>query len=69
MLIDDTWRPETYEIVKTQPDLMYIHVVVLTNWPSGDEYMIWSTMKDPSTGRPLIDGTLDPQYVPEMLPQ
>lgn len=69
LLTDVYWRPERYEIVNTQPDLMYVHVVVMTNWPSGDEYMIWSCMKDPSTGEPLIDGKLDPQYVPEMIPK
>lgn len=67
-LVDDTWRPETYEIVNTQPDLMYVHVVVKENWPSGDEYWIYSCLKDTSTGEPVIDGTLDPQNVPEMIP-
>lgn len=68
-LKDPTWRPDSYEIVNSSPDLMYVHVVVSERWPSGDEYWIYSVVIDPAAGKPLIDGTLDPQYVPELLPK
>jgi hypothetical protein len=63
---DKYWRPESYEIVKTTPDLMYIHVAIMGRWPSGDEPSIFSVFRDPETGLVLIDGMLDPANVPEL---
>lgn len=69
LLADPTWYPERYEIVNTAPDLMYVHVVVLENWPSGDEYWIYSVYLDPDSRKPLIGGTIDPNNAPELIPQ
>lgn len=68
-LKDDTWRPESYEVVNSAPDLMYVHVVVRESWPSGEEHWIYSVFLDPESGKPLIDGTLDPANVPELIPK
>jgi hypothetical protein len=64
---DKYWRPESYEIVKTTPDLMYIHVAVMGVWPSGNEPLIFSVWRDPETATVLIDGMLDPANVPELV--
>jgi len=63
---DKYWRPDSYEIVKTTPDLMYIHVAIMGAWPSGDEPSIFSVWRDPSNGRVLIDGMIDPENMPEL---
>jgi hypothetical protein len=63
---DKYWRPDSYKIVKTTPDLMYIHVAIMGVWPSGNEPSIFSVFRDPETGKVLIDGMLDPTNVPEL---
>jgi hypothetical protein len=66
--IDDKyWRPDSYQIIKTTPDLMYIHVAVMGQWPSGDEPLIFQVYREPESGKVLIDGMLDPAEFPELL--
>jgi hypothetical protein len=67
-LIDDKyWRPDSYQITKLTPDLMYIHVTVMGDWPSGREATIYSVWRDPDSGKVVIDGFLDPQFFPELV--
>lgn len=64
---DKYWRPDSYEIIKTTPDLMYIHVAVMGRWPSGDEPSIFSVWRDPDSGTVVIDGMfLNPEDMPEL---
>ena len=64
---DKYWHPDSYKIIKTTPDLMYIHVAIMGQWPSGDEPVILSVWRDPESGKVVIDGMLDPQYSPELV--
>jgi hypothetical protein len=67
-LIDDKyWRPDSYQITKLTPDQMYIHVTVMGDWPSGREATIYSVYREPTSGKVLIDGTLDPEFFPELV--
>lgn len=63
---DIYWRPDSYKIKKTTPDLMYIHVAVMGMWPSGNEPTIYSVFRDPKTGKVLIDDMIDPEHSPEL---
>lgn len=63
---DKYWRPDSYKIKKTTPDLMYIHVAVMGEWPSGNEPTIYSVFRDPKTGKVLIDDMADPEVSPEL---
>ena len=54
------------EIIKSTPDLMYVHVAIMGSWPSGDEASIFSVWRDPSSHKVVIDGMLDPANVPEL---
>lgn len=59
---DKYWRPDSFKIVKTTPDQMYIHVAIMGQWPSGDEPVVLSVTKDPETGKVVIDGLMvDPE--------
>jgi hypothetical protein len=64
---DRYWRPDSYEITLLTPDLMYIHVTVMGNWPSGREASIYSVWRDPESGKVVIDGMLDPEMFPELV--
>jgi hypothetical protein len=64
---DKYWRPDSYKITKTTPDLMFIHVTTMGAWPSGEEPTIYSVWRDPGSGKVLIDGMLDPETVPELV--
>lgn len=64
---DQYWNPDTWEITKLTPDLMYIHVTVMGEWPSGREPQIFSVYREPESGTVLIDGFLDPQNSPELV--
>ena len=64
---DKYWAPDSYEITKTTPDLMYIHVTVMGMWPSGREPTIYSVWRDPASGKVLIDGMLDPENNPDLV--
>lgn len=66
MINDIYWRPDSYKIKKTTPDLMYIHVAVMGAWPSGNEPTIYSVFRDPKTGKVLIDDMIDPETSPEL---
>jgi hypothetical protein len=63
---DKYWRPDSYKIKKTTPDLMYIHVAVMGMWPSGNEPTIYSVFRDPKSGKVLIDDMIDPENSPEL---
>lgn len=63
---DKYWRPDSYKIKKTTPDLMYIHVAVMGQWPSGNEPTIYSVFRDPKTGKVLIDDMIDPETSPDL---
>jgi hypothetical protein len=63
---DVYWRPDSYKIKKTTPDLMYIHVAVMGEWPSGSEPTIYSVFRDPKSGKVLIDDMIDPEHSPEL---
>jgi hypothetical protein len=63
---DKYWRPDSYKIKKTTPDLMYIHVAVMGQWPSGNEPTIYSVFRDPKTGMVLIDDMIDPGTSPDL---
>lgn len=63
---DKYWKPDSYEITRTTPDLMYVHVTTMGMWPSGEEPTIYSVWRDPESGKVLIDGMLDPANVPEL---
>jgi hypothetical protein len=63
---DIYWRPDSYRIRKTTPDLMYIHVAVMGAWPSGNEPTIYSVFRDPKTGKVLIDDMIDPETSHEL---
>jgi hypothetical protein len=64
---DKFWHPDSYEITKLTPDLMYIHVTVMGDWPSGREPSIFSVFREPASGKVLIDGMLDPANFPELV--
>jgi len=64
---DKYWAPDSYEITKTTPDQMYIHVTVMGDWPSGREPTILSVFRDPDSGKVLIDGMLDPENNPDLV--
>jgi hypothetical protein len=66
MINDIYWRPDSYKIKKTTPDLMYIHVAVMGMWPSGNEPTIYSVFRDPTTGKVLIDDMIDPETSPDL---
>lgn len=59
---DRYWKPDSYSITRTTPDLMYVHVTTMGVWPSGEEPTIYSVLRDPESGKVLIDGMLDPEY-------
>ncbi|MDZ4168162.1 MAG: zinc ribbon domain-containing protein [Coriobacteriia bacterium] len=63
---DKYWKPDSYKITRTTPDLMYVHVTTMGMWPSGEEPTIFSVLRDPDSGQVLIDGMLDPENVPEL---
>ena len=67
MVNDQYWHPDSFEITKTTPDLMYIHVTTMGEWPSGREPTIYSVFRDPETGTVLIDGMLDPESSPDLV--
>ena len=64
---DKYWAPDSYKIVKSTPDQMYIHVAIMGNWPSGREPTILSVFRDPASGKVLIDGILDPSEFPNLV--
>jgi hypothetical protein len=53
---DKNWKPDSFEITKTKPDRMFIHVTTFGIWPSGREPTIYSVFRDPATGKVVIDG-------------
>lgn len=63
---DQYWKPDSYTITRTTPDLMYVHVTTMGAWPSGEEPTIYSVVRDPESGTVLIDGMLDPEYSTEL---
>lgn len=63
---DQYWKPDSYTITRTTPDLMYVHVTTMGAWPSGEEPTIYSVVRDPESGKVLIDGMLDPANSPEL---
>lgn len=63
---DQYWAPDSYTITRTTPDLMYVHVTTMGAWPSGEEPTIYSVVRDPESGKVLIDGMLDPEYSTEL---
>lgn len=63
---DRYWKPDSYTITRTTPDLMYVHVTTMGAWPSGEEPTIYSVVRDPESGTVLIDGMLDPATSPEL---
>lgn len=63
---DRYWKPDSYTITRTTPDLMYVHVTTMGAWPSGEEPTIYSVVRDPESGKVLIDGMLDPATSPEL---
>lgn len=67
LINDRYWRPDSYEITLLTPDLMYIHVTVMGNWPSGREASIYSVWRDPESGKVVIDSMLDPEMFPELV--
>lgn len=63
---DRYWKPDSYTITRTTPDLMYVHVTTMGAWPSGEEPTIYSVVRDPESGKVLIDGMLDPATSTEL---
>jgi hypothetical protein len=55
---DKYWKPDSFEITKTTPDQMFIHVTTFGIWPSGREPTIYSVFRDPATGKVVIDGLI-----------
>ncbi len=64
---DKYWHPDSFEITKTTPDLMFIHVTTMGDWPSGREPTIYSVWRDPESGKVVIDGMLDPESAPDLV--
>jgi len=64
---DKYWNPDSWELTKFTPDLMYIHVTSMGVWPSGREATIFQVYREPESGKVLIDGFLDPEMFPELV--
>lgn len=64
---DKYWHPDSFKIVKTTPDQMYIHVGTMGQWPSGEEPTIYSVWRDPESGKVVIDGMLPAEDFPDLV--
>jgi hypothetical protein len=64
---DKYWNPDSWELTKFTPDLMYIHVTSMGVWPSGREATIFQVYREPESGKVLIDGFLDAEMFPELV--